>query len=352
MDNGENEYIPKISAIYRLFVILDVFSRDSLYKHITDPKYWWCQDEDGIIDFDALKETFRRILNEVPKERRENEFRKRKTFRQYKRYIVDSLGIHPKYSDLVEDDSTICEKSEKMEKTLLYFATSQPIPQQKQERNALKAIIKCLSQEVPSTISYSPLRKLNGEHIVDGPTPLHLIIVKETNSKQEHTYKLEILKHMLEKNNTKDNLSDLNNDNLDDAVSKGHLLRGKTILNIAARTLDIKTVELLLDNGVCFDSCNIYKDNMYHSLVRYAMICPDKEGKVIETMEKIDSFLNGRGRTYQLKSRSESLWRMKNHEHLTPLMLAAKHGRFELFQHIICQKVSWPNRHNRHTIAP
>ena len=327
-----------IPAIDRLFVILDVFSRDSLYKDLKQvSNTWWRTGRS--INFHELKKEFRRILNEVPINARAKILRNEKTFDAYKIHIVDFLGINSGYSDRLQENHA---ESAKLEKTLLFFATSQPIPQQKPERKALKEIIQLLAKTVPSTISSCPMQKSNGEDSGYGPSPLHLMIVKETNSKQEQTYKRDILKDMLEENKMNKNPRDLDNDNLNDVVSKGHLLKGKTILNIAARTLNIDIIKLLLENGVSFNSCNNYSDNMYHSLVRYAMIFPEKKEKVIETMEQIELFLNGRYSTDKPDFQPESLWRMKNYDQLTPLQLAAKHGQFELFRHILRRKVSRP----------
>ena len=333
MENKGNEGISK-HGINERFVILDVFSRDSLYiQCMEQSKSMYFKN--GLIDFKKLQNRFEQIA----KEKDVHELCKLKKFAYYREQILPFLCIHPDYGVILKENHN---ESSEWSKTLLFFATSQPIPKQKKERDSLKEIIKYLTCNGASAICpFSCKRDDHNENTV-GPTPLHLMVVKEATSKKTKAYKHDILNCMLRKNT--EHLEKLSKTNLDVTLAIGPLLQGKTILNIAARTLDTNTIELLLTNGIPFDSYNTHKDNVYHSLVRFAMVFPDKEKDVIDTMKKIEKILKVKRKLVTIDKnktgRPESLWRVKNHEHLTPLQLAAKHGRFELFKDIVHRKVS------------
>ncbi|KAK3594297.1 hypothetical protein CHS0354_018987 [Potamilus streckersoni] len=108
---------------------------------------------------------------------------------------------------------------------------------------------------------------------------------------------------------------------------KNNIMMGELPLSIAVLTFNTQIVKLLLkqkETEVCQQ--NSVGDNLFHSLLRYVYIFPDKANAAIEMMKFIKK---------EKKDCYTKLALMPNFNKETPIILAAKHGLVEIVQHII-----------------
>nr|KAG5710104.1 hypothetical protein BaRGS_030180 [Batillaria attramentaria] len=169
-------------------------------------------------------------------------------------------------------------------------------------------IIKKLAELHPDLI----WKQRKGEY--DGQTVLHLLIVKQNLAAAEA-----VLKH---------------------AKSFAGRSRG----NLAADARK-GMVKLLIRHGAEIFRRNAAGDTVFHTLVLYSAVYPEKQQKVKDMMLKLHQLLvqglptkTSATTTQATKPKgaeARDVWLMENNEGLTPLRLAAAHGQPDLFKVIL-----------------
>lgn len=123
------------------------------------------------------------------------------------------------------------------------------------------------------------------------------------------------------------------------------VMMGQLPLTVAALTGNTEIVDLLLEYGANLHDQNEKGDTVFHSLVKYAAIYPEKVMAIIQMLQYLNQELESK---YQIDTTVYNnsdedicrhihsfVWFMKNKENMTTLQLAAQHGVFQLFEVII-----------------
>lgn len=120
---------------------------------------------------------------------------------------------------------------------------------------------------------------------------------------------------------------------------------GQLPLSVAALTGNTKIVDILIRYGAILHAQNGEGDTVFHSIVKYAAIYPEKVMAIIqmfryltgkpESKYQIDTTIDINSEDDKCRHIHSFVLFMKNKENMTPLQLAAKHGVFELFEEII-----------------
>lgn len=165
-----------------------------------------------------------------------------------------------------------------------------------------------------------------------GQTALHMAIAKGNKK---------AVKSMLKvgSNSTNFNMSTLLNICATGSRFVNTVMMGQLPLTVAALVGDTKIVDLLIKNKADLHAQNKEEDTVFHSLVKYAAIYPEKVIGVIQMVRHIHNKIKSDFHEYsdiEMHRHTHSfLWFLRNKDNLTPLQLAAKHGVTELFEEIL-----------------
>lgn len=171
-----------------------------------------------------------------------------------------------------------------------------------------------------------------------GQTALHIAITKD-NVKATKTM-LEIGQKRL----SSKQMSKLLQEKATGSRFVNTVMMGQLPLTVAALKGNTEIIQHLLNFGAKLHSRNENGDTVFHSLVKYAAIYPEKIMGIIEIVRYLNEIEvqipfdeNWYEDTISDESRSISsfVWFSKNKENLTPLQLAAKRGVSELFEEIL-----------------
>lgn len=123
------------------------------------------------------------------------------------------------------------------------------------------------------------------------------------------------------------------------------VMMGQLPLSVAALTGNTKIVDILIHYGAILHAQNGEGDTVFHSIVKYAAMYPEKVMAIIrmfryhtgkpESKYQIDTTIDINSENDKCRHIHSFVLFMKNKENMTPLQLAAKHGVFELFEEII-----------------
>ncbi|XP_046376203.2 transient receptor potential cation channel subfamily V member 6-like [Haliotis rufescens] len=124
------------------------------------------------------------------------------------------------------------------------------------------------------------------------------------------------------------------------------VMMGELPLSVAALTLDTHILELMFKYGtsdmVSFQ--NSYGDTVFHSLIKYACLHPDKTNAVIEMCHGINKRLGERpteevlttGASVHLAHKDPmTVWFLPNYSNQTPMQLAASLEQVDIFRFIL-----------------
>lgn len=165
-----------------------------------------------------------------------------------------------------------------------------------------------------------------------GQTALHMAIAKGNKK---------AVKSMLKvgSNSTNFNMSTLLNICATGSRFVNTVMMGQLPLTVAALVGDTQIVDLLIKNKADLHAQNKEEDTVFHSLVKYAAIYPEKVIGVIQMVRHIHNKIKSDFHEYldtEMHRHTHSfLWFLRNKDNLTPLQLAAKHGVTELFEEIL-----------------
>ena len=125
------------------------------------------------------------------------------------------------------------------------------------------------------------------------------------------------------------------------------VMMGEYPLTVAALTLNIDTMSILLKHGADINKQNSFGDNLCHSLVKYSHLYPEKVSEIMNIFEHV-SKLTVAGATAKmnvkdieslnhtdLEKQNFQIWLKDNTERLSPLKLAASLGQYHIFKYII-----------------
>lgn len=120
---------------------------------------------------------------------------------------------------------------------------------------------------------------------------------------------------------------------------------GGVPLSVAALAFNPDIVRILLEYDAEIEFSNSIGDTVFHSLIKYAAIYPEKMSEVIDMLRYLHEALKEKGKmersvagdsdSLQYKYQYTYVWFIKNHEHYTTLQLAAKHGVVDVFHYIM-----------------
>lgn len=171
-----------------------------------------------------------------------------------------------------------------------------------------------------------------------GQTALHIAITKDN---------VEATKTMLiigQKRLSSNQMSNLLKEKATGSRFVNTVMMGQLPLTVAALMGNTKIIDHLLDFGAELHNTNEHGDTVFHSLVKYAAINPEKIMGIIEIVRylnetevriPLDENTNEDTETDENRFISSYVWFLKNKQNLTPLQLAAKHGVSELFKEIL-----------------
>ncbi|KAK7501771.1 hypothetical protein BaRGS_00006857, partial [Batillaria attramentaria] len=200
-------------------------------------------------------------------------------------------------------------------------------------------IIKKLAELHPDLI----WKQRKGEY--DGQTVLHLLIVKQNLAAAEA-----VLKHAKSfagrfRGNRHGGIWQLMHGKATGSRFKSTVMMGGLPLSVAALTFNEGMVKLLIRHGAEIFRRNAAGDTVFHTLVLYSAVYPEKQQKVKDMMLKLHQLLvqglptkTSATTTQATKPKgaeARDVWLMENNEGLTPLRLAAAHGQPDLFKVIL-----------------
>lgn len=122
------------------------------------------------------------------------------------------------------------------------------------------------------------------------------------------------------------------------------VMMGQLPLSVAALKFNTEMVDLILYHGAEMNRRNTDGDTVFHSLIKYAAIYPEKIFNVIQMFNHLQECLLDSSpslkhfddaNTMYYSYQSTNVWFIRNAEDLTPLQLAASHGIPELFEYIL-----------------
>lgn len=123
------------------------------------------------------------------------------------------------------------------------------------------------------------------------------------------------------------------------------VMMGGIALSVAALAFCPEIVHLLIENDAEIEFTNEEGDTVFHSLIKYAAIYPEKISDVVSMLGYLQGELEEKGSTERILSEESNslqykyqytyVWFIRNNDHLTPLQLAAKHGVVEAFNFIV-----------------
>ncbi|XP_052806094.1 transient receptor potential cation channel subfamily V member 5-like [Mya arenaria] len=130
------------------------------------------------------------------------------------------------------------------------------------------------------------------------------------------------------------------------------VMLGELPLAVAALTLNIQIFDTLVEFGCRVDEQNSCGDTLFHSLVKYSHLYPEKQADIVATFEHASEILNNK--TDQIMSKNTTacfldskntvgkgkhcVWKLKNKHGYNILQLAAKLGRHGIFKTIMEMK--------------
>ncbi|CAG2191056.1 unnamed protein product [Mytilus edulis] len=122
------------------------------------------------------------------------------------------------------------------------------------------------------------------------------------------------------------------------------VMMGELPLHVAALTFKESIVDLLLENGAKMHRQNGCGDTVFHSLVKYSAVYPNKADNVIKMFTYLNKKMRKQNQNHEphqdqdtdiFLKRDLFVWSLENQDCLTPLQLSAKLGVVEIFQFII-----------------
>ncbi|KAJ8300710.1 hypothetical protein KUTeg_022229 [Tegillarca granosa] len=122
------------------------------------------------------------------------------------------------------------------------------------------------------------------------------------------------------------------------------VMMGELPLSVAALKFNTEMVDLLLYHGAEINRRNTHGDTVFHSLIKYAAIYPDKIYDVIKMFDHLHKCLLDTSPslkhfddadTMYYSYESTYVWFLRNNDGLAPFQLAASHGIPELFEYIL-----------------
>ncbi|KAK7487388.1 hypothetical protein BaRGS_00021350 [Batillaria attramentaria] len=118
------------------------------------------------------------------------------------------------------------------------------------------------------------------------------------------------------------------------------VMMGELPLTVAALTFNVPMVDLLLSHGARIHATNSLGDTVFHSLVRFAALYPEKTEDVEHMMREIHKRLQTPRETNPAsqpapQAEPKAVWLMENKEGLTVLRLAAALAQPSLFKLVL-----------------
>ncbi|KAK3087062.1 hypothetical protein FSP39_001155 [Pinctada imbricata] len=129
------------------------------------------------------------------------------------------------------------------------------------------------------------------------------------------------------------------------------VMMGELPLTVAALKGNFEIVDILIENEADLSRQNHHGDTVFHSLIKYAAIYPEKITPVLNMMSKLNHLIEGLSNDRETADDPDRdvddpncftytyhfsyIWFLQNHECLTPLQLAAKHGLSDIFEYIL-----------------
>ncbi|XP_041350755.1 transient receptor potential cation channel subfamily V member 5-like [Gigantopelta aegis] len=121
------------------------------------------------------------------------------------------------------------------------------------------------------------------------------------------------------------------------------VMMGELPLSVAAATCNNNIVLQLINAGAKMNARNSYGDTVFHTLVKFSCLHPDKLENFISIMKTLNGKLAKRScekieeiKDFYFKETDPvAIWFLPNYEHLTPLQLASKLGQMEIFNFIL-----------------
>ncbi|XP_055999907.1 transient receptor potential cation channel subfamily V member 3-like [Ostrea edulis] len=167
----------------------------------------------------------------------------------------------------------------------------------------------------------------------DGQTALHVAIVMGNYKAVKM-----LLKYATENDRTKNLLESYADGN----QFKNTVLIGQLPLSVAALMLKANDpnstdiVDHLMKNGACISKKNKHGDTLFHSLIKYGDIYPDKIFDVTFAFKYLwEKYTEKASSDKESISKPTDILFWENKENLTPLQLSAKLGVGEIFDYII-----------------
>ncbi|XP_061194714.1 transient receptor potential cation channel subfamily V member 5-like [Saccostrea echinata] len=173
-----------------------------------------------------------------------------------------------------------------------------------------------------------------------GQIPLHIAIAKGNLSV------IELMLKQAQKNTNKKNsfLQGLLHKQASGSRFVNTIMMGQLPLTVAALKGDPEVIDLLIEYGANIVQQNSLCDTVFHSIVKYAAIYPDKINYLKEMLLNLNDRIENMGEDNQHEENGNSkyyrykmsyVWFLRNNDNMTPLQLAAKYGVTELFQLIL-----------------
>ena len=115
------------------------------------------------------------------------------------------------------------------------------------------------------------------------------------------------------------------------------VMMGELPLSVAALTFNKEMINTLLKKGTKKHRQNSKGDTVFHSLIRYAVIYPEKTKDVLNTLDYLhESFTDNIEKSIEKgHDNDNSIWFISNYDGLNPLQMSASLSQPEIFEHIL-----------------
>lgn len=173
---------------------------------------------------------------------------------------------------------------------------------------------------------------LQRKEIYQGQTALHIAVARGNNN---------IVKELLKKDKECRRESNLEFSKqlpihellADGRRFKNTILMGQTPLSVAALKSDMKMVDILIRNEANICQINSLDETIFHSIIRYAAVRPEKEIEMIKMCGHLNNHIQDeKSHGYRTDM---FIWFQRNKEKMTALQLAAFLGTIRLFEFIV-----------------
>jgi len=112
------------------------------------------------------------------------------------------------------------------------------------------------------------------------------------------------------------------------------VMMGELPLSVAALTFNKEMINTLVNKGAKKHRHNSKGDTVFHSLIRYAAIYPEKTKDVLNTLDYLHkNFIDNTENSSH--ENDLSIWFIPNSDGLNPLQLSASLSQLEIFEHIL-----------------